>query len=761
MYRVIEPHLLFPLLAIVITAIIWITTIKLIKIEYQSVEKSTITTVKELTETYEAQVLRVLREIDQNLKLVRFAYENLGTTNILLTLDQQELLPLPYVFTVIILNPQGVIMASTGPLISDIDPKELAEKHRYNKDLMVSPPLRSSESSEWKLIFSYPLRDAQGAFDGVVAIEVTAALFVSGYESSKLGNTGTIGLVGSDNIVRARRTGEYFSAGDSVEYLPLITNTLDAAITLSTLPFDDINRYISARELYGFSMAAVVGLSKDEQFAITTHHIDVYILKAIFGNSTLILILALLWRMSHKLAQSHRRESDARITHAKQLEYIAFHDSLTGLPNRSLFTQLLQQSINLAQRHHRHLAVLFLDLDRFKAVNDTLGHEAGDQLLKEVASRLNSCTRQSDTVARLGGDEFVVLLPELPDQTHCTKVAQNMIDSVSLPFYLSNQNFRVTVSIGISIYPHDGQDQETLTKHADIAMYHAKEKGKNNYQVYTEKLHVESLQRFTLESSLEHALERGEFQLHYQAKRDVRTNQIAGMEALLRWRHPELGVVAPMQFIPLAEETGFIIPIGQWIIQTACSQNVAWQKLGFPSLNIAINLTERQFLDPTLPAVIQVVLNDTGMAPHLLELEINESLLMRDVPKALEIMNNLKKIGIRIAIDDFGVGYSSLFMLQQFPLDTIKIDRTFVRDLSNAQANQSLAEAIVTVGKNLSLTVVAQGVETKEQADFLRERAYDKFQGFYFHKPVSAEEITHLLTELMPPAHQAPNVSFK
>ncbi|MEJ2755429.1 MAG: EAL domain-containing protein, partial [Gammaproteobacteria bacterium] len=234
-----------------------------------------------------------------------------------------------------------------------------------------------------------------------------------------------------------------------------------------------------------------------------------------------------------------------------------------------------------------------------------------------------------------------------------------------------------------------------------------------------------------------------------------------GMEALLRWRHPELGVVAPMQFIPLAEETGFIIPIGQWIIQTACSQNVAWQKLGFPSLNIAINLTERQFLDPTLPAVIQVVLNDTGMAPHLLELEINESLLMRDVPKALEIMNNLKKIGIRIAIDDFGVGYSSLFMLQQFPLDTIKIDRTFVRDLSNAQANQSLAEAIVTVGKNLSLTVVAQGVETKEQADFLRERAYDKFQGFYFHKPVSAEEITHLLTELMPPAHQAPNVSFK
>ena len=397
------------------------------------------------------------------------------------------------------------------------------------------------------------------------------------------------------------------------------------------------------------------------------HHGKAYALRALAGNVVLLLVLAALWRMSHKLLQSHRREVDARIAHAKQVEYLAFHDSLTGLPNRSLFTQLLQQSISQAQRYHHKLAVLFLDLDRFKAINDTLGHEAGDTLLKDVADRLRNCVRESDTVSRLGGDEFVVLLPELKDESHCANVAQKMVNAVALPFHLCDQEFRVTVSIGISCYPEDGEDQETLTKHADVAMYHAKENGKNNYQVYSEQLHAESLQRQTLESSMEHALGRGEFQLHYQAKRDVQTNRVTGMETLLRWHHPDLGVIAPMQFLPLAEETGFINAIGKWVIKTACAQNVAWQKQGFPPLSMAINLTESQFLDPNLPMDIQVALNETGMAAHLLEVEITESLLMQGVPKALEIMNNLKDIGVHIAIDDFGVGYSSLAMLRQFP----------------------------------------------------------------------------------------------
>lgn len=751
-YRVIEPYLLFPALGIVMTGIIWLATVNLIRIERQAAAQTAIATVRELTETYEAQVVRALREIDQELKLVRFTFGQLGENNTLTALEHQELLPPAFLFTVAILDPQGEVVAGTGSLSGTMDLAELSAKHRRGDDLLVSPSLQNPESGEWTLIFSRPLRDARENFSGVVAIEVGSAFFVSGYEASKLGEAGLLGIIGTDGVAKAWRSGDSLTAGDRVDYSTLVTgpDATETDVRLTELPLDGITRYLGARELFGFPLAVVVGLSRDEQMAAAVERAETYTVRALAGNVLLLVVLGMLWRMSHKLAQSRRREVDARIAHAKQVEYLAFHDGLTGLPNRSLFTQLLQQGIAQAQRYDRKLAVLFLDLDRFKAINDTLGHDAGDVLLKEVAERLKSCLRDSDTVARLGGDEFVVLLPELADESHCANVARKMINAVARPVRLRDQDFRVTVSIGISTYPGDGKDQETLTKHADVAMYHAKEQGKNNYQVYSKKLHAESLQRLTLESSLEHALERGEFQLHYQAKQDVQTNRITGMEALLRWHHPDLGVVAPMQFIPLAEETGLIILIGKWVLKTACAQNIAWQRQGFPPLNMAINLTERQFLDPNLPADIRAVLDETGMAPDRLELEITESLLMRDVPKALEVMNGLKEIGVRIAIDDFGVGYSSLSMLRQFPLDTIKIDRAFIRDLNDAPANRSLAEAIVAVGQNLSLTVVAQGVETREQADFLRDRSYNELQGFYFNTPVSAEEFTELLTRQNP-----------
>jgi len=746
-YRIIEPYLLFPILGIVITAIIWLATVNFIRIEREAAVQTAIATVRELTETYEAQVLRALREIDQELKLVRFTFRLLGEKNTLTALEQQELLPPAFLFTVVVLDPQGAVVASTGSLSGNIDLAELSAEHQHGDDLLVSSPLQNPESGEWTLVFSRPLRATGGDFAGVVAIEVDSAFFVSGYETSKLGEAGLLGVIGTDGVARAWRSGNALSAGDTLDGSTLVTdhNATETAVSLAELPLDNISRYLGARELFGFPLAVVVGLSRNEQMAPVVVRAETYALRAFSGNVLLLVVLGVLWRMSHKLAQSRRREVEVRLSHAKQVEYLAFHDGLTGLPNRSLFTHLLQQGISQAQRYDRKLAVLFLDLDRFKAVNDTLGHEAGDQLLKEVAERLKNCLRKSDTVARLGGDEFVVLLPELADTTLCISVAQKAINEVARPFHLCGQDFRVTVSIGISTYPEDGEDQETLTKNADIAMYHAKENGKNNYQLYSKKLHTESLQRLTLEMSLEHALERGEFQLDYQAKRDVHSKRITGMEALLRWHHPDLGVVAPMQFIPLAEETGFIIPIGKWVIKTACAQNVAWQQQGFPPLNMAINLTERQFLDPNLPEDIRAVLAETGLAANLLELEITESLLMRNVPKALEVMSSLKQVGVRIAIDDFGMGYSSLSMLRQFPLDTIKMDRTFIRNLGDMPANRALAEAIVAVGKNLSLTVVAQGVETREQADFLQERAYDEFQGFYFNKPVSAEEVTELL----------------
>jgi predicted signal transduction protein with EAL and GGDEF domain len=366
-------------------------------------------------------------------------------------------------------------------------------------------------------------------------------------------------------------------------------------------------------------------------------------------------------------------------------------------------------------------------------------------LLKEVASRLKICLRDSDIVARLGGDEFVVLLTDLKEEKYAATVAQKIITAIAIPFVLLGQEFRVTASIGISTYPLDGQDEQTLTKNADIAMYQAKEDGKNNFQFYSEKLNANSLERLTLESGLRHALERNEFELHYQAKRDIADGRITGMEALLRWQHPDLGMVAPMQFIPVAEETGLIVPIGKWVLQTACLQNVVWQRQGLPRLNIAVNLTARQFYDEHLLRDVAAILKATRMEARLLELEIHESLLIQDIEKTLQILTGLKALGVRIAIDDFGAGYSSLSTLQRFPLDTIKIDRSFIRDVATPGKDGNLTQAIISMGKSLSLTVVAQGVETREQADFLREHACDEFQGFYFNRPVSAQQFTELL----------------
>ncbi len=508
---------------------------------------------------------------------------------------------------------------------------------------------------------------------------------------------------------------------------------------------DGVRRYISARQLYDFPLAVIVGLSEEEQLATVKRQARTYLWRTAGGSLLLVLLAGLLARMSWQLLQSRLRAGEAKVAYAENVEYLAYHDGLTALPNRSLFSKLLSRSIGEASRYHRQLAVLFLDLDRFKQVNDTLGHDAGDQLLEEVALRLKACLRTSDTVARLGGDEFVILLPELSDDKDVATTAQKILGAIARPFNLQGQEFRVTASVGISVFPQDGLDEQTLKKNADIAMYQAKQRGKNNFQFYSAKLNADSLERLTLELSLRHALERHEFQLHYQAKRDIGSGRITGMEALLRWNHPDLGIVAPMQFIPVAEETGLIVPIGKWVLKTACQQNVAWQQQGLPHLGVAVNLTARQFADENLLTDLAEILAETGMDARLLELEIAESLLMQDVKRALSVLTGLKHLRVRIAIDDFGIGYSSLSALEQFPLDVIKIDRSCICDTSSVSEDKALTEAIIAMGRTLSLTVVAQGVETKEQADFLRDNACDEFQGFYFNKPVPADQFKVLL----------------
>ncbi|MDQ3026285.1 MAG: EAL domain-containing protein [Pseudomonadota bacterium] len=506
-----------------------------------------------------------------------------------------------------------------------------------------------------------------------------------------------------------------------------------------------MRRYSTVRPLFDYPVAVIVGLSVEEQLAPTRAAMRLDLWRAAAGSLVLILVLGVLGRMSWQLAGARRRTVEEQVAHSVRVEHLAYHDSLTSLPNRSLFSNLLAQSIKLAHRHERRLAVLFLDLDRFKHINDTLGHEAGDQLLREVAARLKACLRESDTVARLGGDEFVALLPELGQENYAADVARKILSALARPFILRSQEYAVTASIGISVFPDDGRDEQTLKKNADIAMYRAKEEGRNNFKFYSDKLNAYSLARLSLESGLRHALEREEFELCYQPKREIATGRITGVEALLRWRHPDLGTVAPMQFIPVAEESGLIVAIGKWVLRTACAQIVAWRAMGLDPMGVAVNLTQRQFENESLLADLTAILAETGMDPRLLELEISEGLLMRDVEKAMEILSRLKQMGIRIAVDDFGAGYSSLARLRQFPLDTIKIDRSLIRDVASVAENKDVASAIIAMGRALSLTVVAQGVETKEQADFLRQNACDEFQGFYLSKPIPADQIEALL----------------
>lgn len=429
----------------------------------------------------------------------------------------------------------------------------------------------------------------------------------------------------------------------------------------------------------------------------------------------------------------------------KHIEFLATHDALTRLPNRVLLNQSLVMAIESARRHGRRFALLFLDLDRFKTINDSLGHDAGDQLLQTIGERLDLCVRASDVVARIGGDEFVLLLNEIVGREDVARFAHSLLGHILEPVTLRGQPYRVTTSVGIALFPDHGTTAADLLKHADMAMYRAKEEGKNNCQFFCTELRTRSLQRMTLENQLRQALERDEFHLDYQAKISLVDERIIGVEALLRWTNPELGEVKPAQFLPLAEELGLIMPIGRWVLETACAQNMAWQRQGLPALRMAVNLSPTQFADHQLVAHIEQVLARTGMPAELLELEITETAVMRDIERALTLLAQIKALGVFISLDDFGTGYSSLAQLRKLPVDSLKIDRSFVSQLCSNMNDQSIAQAIITMGRNLSLNVIAEGVETAEQQAFLRSQACDDMQGYYFSRPDSESAFAELM----------------
>ncbi len=434
----------------------------------------------------------------------------------------------------------------------------------------------------------------------------------------------------------------------------------------------------------------------------------------------------------------------------EQMRHQAFHDVLTGMPNRTFYQDTLDAALASAQQTNELLAVVFLDLDRFKTINDTLGHAVGDRLLQQTTQRLMQCLRQEDVIARWGGDEFTLLLPDLKQPEDAAKIARRINEALKPAFYLDQHELHITSSMGIAFYPYNGTDAETLLKNADAALYRAKEQGRNSYQFYTDAINSQASVRLTLDSSLHSALEREEFVVYYQPQVNIRTGKVIQMEALLRWQHPKLGLVPPQTFISLAEENGLILPIGAWVLRVACFQHKRWQSFGIAPLRMAVNLSARQFQQPDLVQQIRDILQETQLQAQFLELEITETAAMRDVDFTQKMLHDLRRMGVRISMDDFGTGYSSLSYLKKFPLQTLKIDRSFVQDLTRDTADVAIITSIIALGRGLNLTVVAEGVETSEQLEALRSLDCEEMQGYLFSKPMTTEQATQFLQERSP-----------
>jgi len=487
----------------------------------------------------------------------------------------------------------------------------------------------------------------------------------------------------------------------------------------------------------GIPVIVLTGLDDDElALSAMRHGAQDYLVKGKFD-------IHLLGRAIRYTIERKRSEAE--------IKKLAYYDILTGLPNRVLFTDRLKQAIVMAERDRRDTALLFLDLDHFKNVNDSIGHAYGDRLLKITADRIQHCLRSSDTVARIGGDEFVVILPLVSGADDISKVASKILESLNNPVRLEEHEIYSSASIGISVFPDDGSTVEDLLKNADIALYQAKERGRNNFQFFSKEMNVQALTRQLLESSMRQAITRNEFYLVYQPQFDIGNRTLVGLEALLRWQHPQKGNIYPLHFIAIAEETGMIIPIGEWVLRTACSQATAWHDSGTPWLRVAVNISARQFKQDNFVSLVKSILDESGLPPEYLELELTESTIMERADRNIQTLLELKKLGVTLAIDDFGTGYSSLSYLKHFPIDRLKIDRSFLRDLTIGGDDAAIAEAIIVMAHSLNLDVVAEGVEQEEQFDFLHSRKCDTLQGFLMSHPLSVDDVSTLLGNIPKP----------
>jgi diguanylate cyclase (GGDEF)-like protein len=564
-------------------------------------------------------------------------------------------------------------------------------------------------------------------------------------------------LLVEDNLGDARLLREMLNGQNSLNIQSKQLETMTAAeahlakhavdIILLDLGLPDAQGLEAIRRAHaaapGVPLVVLTGLD-DESLAVQALQLGAqdYLIKG--QIETRGLLRALRYAIERKTMES------AALAMARQMAHSAEHDFLTGLPNRMLLNDRVGQAIALARRHTRKVAVLFLDLDGFKHINDSLGHPVGDKLLQSVAKRLVDCIRGSDSVSRQGGDEFVVLLLDLEHAEDAAVTARRMLETVALPHCIDQHDLHVTASIGVSVYPDDGLDADTLIKNADTAMYQAKENGRRSFQFFKPAMNVRAVERQFIEEGLRRALERRELVLHYQPKVNLMTGAIAGAEALLRWTHPTRGPIAPADFIPVAEECGLILPIGAWVLREACAQARTWMNAGLPVTSMAVNVSAMEFRDKNFLDGLFAILRETGLDPRFLELELTESVLMKRAEFTASILQTLRKRGVQVAVDDFGTGYSSLSYLRKFPVDALKIDQSFVRQISTSGDDTTIVKAVIGMARSLKLRVIAEGVETLEEVAFLRAYRCEEAQGYYFSRPVPPQQFARLLKNGIP-----------
>jgi diguanylate cyclase (GGDEF)-like protein len=661
-----------------------------------------------------------------------------------------------------------------------------AMKAGTNLKNYVTEPVQNRVTGAWTIYLARRISDANGEFLGLILGAVEMRYFEDFYEAISRGEGGAIALVRSDGVLLARfpRTDaigqtfaepQHFLHGDTSGTL-LEHSVLGGQMTIKAVHL-----------VAGYPVVAYA--VKNEPSALAAwRSVALLMTLGALGCSLSIVVAAFAfgqqWAQKASLAASRaellRQEDrttamtvavDVARAVALKMAWSAEHDFLTGLPNRILLRDRISQAITLARRHRKKLAVLFLDLDGFKHINDSLGHSTGDKLLQSIANNLVACVRASDTVSREGGDEFVVLLSELersedaaiaarriaravaeahsvgqPDpRIEVAIAARRMLQAVAETHSVARHELQVTASIGVSVYPDDGLDAETLIQNADTAMYQAKDNGPQSYQFFQAEMSVRAVERQFIEESLGRALERREFVMHYQPVIDLKTGTITGFEALIRWLHPTRGLVPPAQFINIAEDCGLMLPIGRWILREACRQAQAWVEAGLPKVTVAVNVSTRQFRDESFLTNLLAALNETGLDPKCLVLELTESVLIKHAETAASVLRVLREIGARVAIDDFGTGYSSLSYLRKFPVDILKIDQSFVRQISTSDEDRAIVAAVVNMAHSLKLRVIAEGVESRGELEFLKAHQCDEVQGYYFNQPMPADEFANLL----------------